>query len=564
LGYSQRVPAPSPPALHPQLPSHSSSTGTSFYIQQRTALFAGVAALCSAAGIVAEVLSDVAEGQFQARMYLYFAVANLSLVGLWFFARGRPRPLRVIRGAELAAVAISMLAAGSALRVAAPGLVAAVSEYCQTRGGFAGVDPGLLRLVLEKAGMLTALLAATQILALRSALVPSSLRHSLAMVTVVGLPLTVSSGVGWPAMLPAEFTLVPREHAFLFIFGTVWWLFTSAVCAVIARIVHRLEVEVEAARRLGQYELGEKLGEGGMGIVYRARHALMKRPVAIKLLPPEQAGQDAVARFEREVQLSSQLSHPNTVVIHDYGRTPEGIFYYAMELIEGATLEQVIAATGPMPSGRVVHVLRGVAGSLAEAHERGLVHRDIKPANILLGPRGGEPDVVKVLDFGLVRSVRKAAELTNAGVLMGTPLYMSPEAIKSPERVDGRGDLYALGAVAYFLLSGRHVFEAETAIEICAKHLHDAPAPLGGRVPDLDVELERLVLACLAKELAARPGTARELLERLELCPSRADWTRARAQAWWREHRSLLRTDGQAMDTAPTGLAETSVSPPAG
>jgi serine/threonine protein kinase len=419
---------------------------------------------------------------------------------------------------------------------------------------------------MEKAGMLTALLAATQFLALRSALVPSSLRHSSALVTVVGLPLTVSSGVGRPAMLLAEFTLVPREHAFLFIFGTVWWLLTSAVCAVIARIVHRLEVEVEAARRLGQYELGEKLGEGGMGIVYRARHALMKRPVAIKLLPPEQADQDAVVGFEREVQLSSQLGHPNTVVIHDcdYGHSPEGVFYCAMELIEGATLEQVIAATGPMPSGRVVHVLRGVAGALAEAHERGLVHRDIKPADILLGPRGGEPDVVKVLDFGLVRSVRKAAELTNAGVLMGTPLYMSPEAIKSPERLDGRGDLYPLGAVAYYLLSGRHVFEAETAIEICAKHLHDAPAPLAGRVSDLDVEMERLVLACLAKEPAARPGTARALLERLELCPSRADWTRARAQAWWREQRSLLRTDSQIMDTAPTGLAETSVSPPAG
>ena len=549
-----------PPALHPKLPSGSTSTGVSFYIQQRTALFARVAALCSAAGIVAETLSDLAEGHFQGQMYLFFVVANLSLVGLWLFCRGRARPLRVIRGAELVVVATSTLAAGSAIRVAEPGLIASVSEYCIVHGGFAGLDRGLLRLVTEQAGMLTALLAATQILALRSALVPSSLRHSLAMVTVVGLPLTISSGLGRPAMWPAGFTLVPREHSFLFIFGTVWWLFTSAVCAVIARIVHRLEVEVEAARRLGQYELGEKLGEGGMGVVYRARHALMKRPVAIKLLPPEQAGQDAIARFEREVQLSSQLSHPNTVVIHDYGHTPEGIFYYAMELIEGATLEQVIHATGPMPSCRVVHVLHGVAGALAEAHERGLVHRDIKPANILLGPRGGEPDVVKVLDFGLVRSVRAAAELTNAGVLMGTPLYMSPEAIKSPERVDGRGDLYALGAVAYYLLSGRHVFEAETAIEICAKHLHDPPAPLAGRVPDLDGELAKLVLACLAKEPAGRPGTARELLERLEQCPSRAGWTRARAATWWQEHRSLVRTDSQTMATAPTGLAETSVS----
>jgi eukaryotic-like serine/threonine-protein kinase len=523
-------------------------------------LFARVAAICSSAGIAVEAISDVAKGQFRAQSYLFFAIANLALVGLWLFSRGRARPLSVIRGAELCAVAVSMLATGSAIRLAAPGLVAAVSEYCQNHGGFSGVDPGLLRLLIEKAGMLTALLAATQILALRSALVPSSARHSLAMVTVVGLLLTVSSGVGRPAMLPADFPLVPREHAFLLIFGTIWWCLTSTVCAVIARIVHRLEVEVEAARRLGQYELGEKLGEGGMGVVYRARHALMKRPVAVKLLPPEQAGQEAIARFEREVQLSSQLSHPNTVVIHDYGHTPEGVFYYAMELIEGATLERVIQETGPMPSCRVVHVLRGVAGALAEAHEHGLVHRDIKPANILLGPRGGEPDVVKVLDFGLVRSVRVVAELTNAGALMGTPLYMSPEAIRSPERVDGRCDLYALGAVAYYLLAGRHVFQAEGAIEICAKHLHDVPEPLDGRVPDLDPELERLVLDCLAKDPAARPATARELLERLERCPSRAEWTRARAQAWWQEHRSLVRSDSHVMATAPTGLAETDSS----
>jgi serine/threonine-protein kinase len=532
----------------------------SIYIQQRTSLFARVAASCSAAGITVQVLSDLAKGHLHGEAYVLFAISNLALVGLWLFSRGKARPLHVIRGAELVAISISMLASGSAIRLTMPGLVTAVSEYCHNHALFSAGDPGLVRLVTELAGMLTALLLATQTLAIRAALVPSSLGHSLALVTVVGLPLTITSGLGWPAMFPADFHLVPREHAFLFIFGTIWWLFTSAVCSVIARIVHRLEAEVEVARRLGQYELGDKIGEGGMGVVYRARHALMKRPVAIKLLPPEQAGQEAIARFEREVQHASQLSHPNTVVIHDYGHTPAGVFYYAMELIEGATLEQIVHATGPMPSGRVVHVLRGVAGSLAEAHEQGLVHRDIKPANILLGPRGGEPDVVKVLDFGLVRSLRTQAELTNAGALMGTPLYMSPEAIKSPDKVDARGDLYALGAVAYYLLAGRNVFEAGSAIEICAKHLHDPPEPLLGRVPDLDPELERLVLACLAKEPEERPPSARALLDCLEQCPSRAAWTRARAQAWWHEQPSLLRGGAKAMATAPTGLAETRAS----
>ena len=504
-----------------------------------------------------QAVSDLPRGHFLAQTYLLFATANLAMVGLWLFGRGKARPLRVVRVVELLAVAISMLAACFAIRLANPGLVTGVAEYCRKHGLISGGDPDLLRLVLELSGMLTALLAATQILALRAALVPSSLRHSLALVTVVGLPLTISSGLGWPAMLPGEFTLVPREHSFLIVFGTVWWLFTSAACAVIARVVHRLEEEVVVARRLGQYELGEKLGEGGMGVVYRARHALMKRPVAIKLLPPALAGQDAIVRFEREVQLTSQLSHPNTVVIHDYGRTPDGIFYYAMELIEGASLEQIIHATGPMPSGRVIHIMRGVAGALAEAHEHGLVHRDIKPANILLGPRGGEPDVVKVLDFGLVRSVNAQAEVTNAGVLMGTPLTMSPEAIRSPERVDARSDLYALGAVAYYLLSGHHVFEAESVLEICAMHLHDVPPPLAVKVPGLDADLERLVLSCLAKEPAWRPGSARELLDRLEQCPSRAEWTRAQAQAWWQERSALLRSTAKSMATAPAGLAET-------
>jgi len=557
LCYSDAVSALRLPAPIPELPVHSSSTGTSQYIQKRTALFARVAAYCSTTGIAVQAVSDLSKGHLLAQAYVFFAIANLGMVGLWLFTRGKPRPLRMVRGVELVAVSVSTLAAGSALRLAHPGLVTGIAEYCRHHDLASGGDRQLLRLLLELSGMLTALLTATQILALRAALVPSSSRHSLALVTGVGLPLTICSGLGWPAILPAEFSLGPREHSFIFSFGTIWWLFTSAVCAVIARVVHRLEVEVAVARRLGQYELGDKLGEGGMGVVYRARHALMKRPVAIKLLPPGQAGEEAILRFEREVQLTSQLSHPNTVVIYDYGHTPEGVFYYAMELIEGATLEQVIHATGPMPSGRVIHVMRGVAGALAEAHECGLVHRDIKPANILLGPRGGEPDVVKVLDFGLVRLVSAQTEVTNAGVLMGTPLTMAPEAIRSPERVDARSDLYALGAVAYFLLAGRHVFEAESAIEICAKQLHDEPAPLSGRVPHLDAELERLVLACLAKDPARRPASARALLERLEQCPSRDEWTLARAHAWWEERRSLLRSTAKTMPTAPAEVAET-------
>ena len=327
-------------------------------------------------------------------------------------------------------------------------------------------DPGLFRVLFEYAGLLLSLLVATQILTVRAALVPSSLKYSLVLAAVVGIPICVCTGLGWPSAVPAGVPFAQGDRGFLVSFGINWWLFTSAVCGVIARVVHRLQSEVQVAKRLGQYELGERIGQGGMGVVYRARHAMMKRPVAIKLLPPEAAGQDAIVRFEREVQLTSQLSHPNTVVIHDYGRTHEGVFYYVMELIEGATLEHVSIASGPMPSGRVVHILEMVAGALGEAHEHGLVHRDVKPANILLGPRGGEPDVAKVLDFGLVRAVRTPSDVTNANMMMGTPLFMSPEAIRSPDRVEARSDLYSLGAVAYYLLSGHPVFEGEATVDV--------------------------------------------------------------------------------------------------
>jgi serine/threonine-protein kinase len=341
-------------------------------------------------------------------------------------------------------------------------------------------------------------------------------------------------------MLPPSFALARDDRGFLFVFGLNWWLFTGAACGVMARVVHRLQSEVKVAQRLGQYELGEKVGQGGMGIVYRARHALMKRPVAIKLLPPEAAGQNAIRRFEREVQLTSQLSHPNTVVIHDYGRTHEGVFYYVMEFVEGANLDQVSLASGPMPSGRVVHILEMVAGALGEAHEHGLVHRDIKPANILLGPRGGEPDVVKVLDFGLVRAIRAEVDVTDANIMVGTPLFMSPEAMRAPDQVDGRSDLYSLGAVAYYLLSGCHVFDGKTALEICARHMQDTPRPLIALAPGIDVELEKIVLKCLAKEPANRFSSARELCRALSLCPSRRDWTADEARAWWAIHQRLL------------------------
>jgi hypothetical protein len=534
----------SPKAIAPELDIHSSSTGTSSYIQQRTALFAGVALACSFTGMLVRGIADLAKGhleQVQGTVYLCFSVTNLVLLALWLFARGKRRRLSVIRFAELVAVPVGLVAASFAFRLSTPGLLGSAISFGRAHPEFAAsADPGLIRVLFELFGLLLSLLVGTQILAVRAALVPSTLKHSLILAAVVGLPICFFTGAGWPPMLPANFAIADTDRGFLFTFGLNWWLFTGAACGVIARVVHRLQSEAQVAKRLGQYELDKKIGQGGMGVVYRARHAMMKRPVAIKLLPAEAAGQDAIVRFEREVQLTSQLTHPNTVVIHDYGRTHEGVFYYVMELIEGATLEQVSIASGPMPSGRVVQILKMVTGALAEAHDHGLVHRDIKPANILLGPRGGEPEVAKVLDFGLVRTVRADSRLTNADVMMGTPLFMSPEAMKNPDKVDARSDLYSLGAVAYYLLAGHPVFEGDSAIYICTQHMHATPKPLSEIVPGVDRELEKLVLGCLAKDPAERPASARVLRDALSRCPSAAEWTADLARQWWAVHDRLI------------------------
>ncbi len=276
-----------------------------------------------------------------------------------------------------------------------------------------------------------------------------------------------------------------------------------------------------------------------MGVVYRARHAMLRRPTAVKLLPPDRAGEASLARFEREVQLTASLTHPNTVTVFDYGRTSDGVFYYAMELLDGASLESVVAVAGPLPPERVTHILYHVASALSEAHQVGLIHRDIKPANIILCRQGGVDDVPKVVDFGLVKDLERGANvaLTQGDEIAGTPLYLSPEAITAPDAMDARADLYSLGAVGYFALTGTHVFDGKTTVEVCTKHLHDAPEPpsrrIGRRLPE---DLESLLLDCLAKQPGSRPTSAGELCRRLEACASFGQWTPEKASAWWREH----------------------------
>jgi serine/threonine protein kinase len=305
---------------------------------------------------------------------------------------------------------------------------------------------------------------------------------------------------------------------------------------VVARAHRRAQQAVIQARQLGQYRLLEKIGEGAMGVVYKGQHAMLRRPTAIKMLAVDRVNEAAAERFEREVQITCSLNSPYTVAIYDYGRTPEGVFYYAMEYLDGIDLQALVDRDGPQPEGRVVSILRQVCASLYEAHSLGLVHRDIKPANVMLNRRGGEPDVVKVLDFGLVKAARSAGDgRTSGGELTGTPLYMSPEAIHTPDSVDACSDLYAVGAVGYFLLTGQAMFSARTLSELCQQHLTAIPEPPSARLGrPISAELEHAILACLEKNRAKRPQTARDLAAML--ARAAGAWTSEDAEAWWSRH----------------------------
>ena len=318
----------------------------------------------------------------------------------------------------------------------------------------------------------------------------------------------------------------------------IWWLVQVVVCTLTTRVIYGLQQRVREARQLGQYVLEQKLGEGGMGVVYRASHALLRRPTAVKLLSSEHVGENAMQRFSREVRLTARLTHPNTVTIYDYGRTPDGIFYYAMELLDGIDLEKLVARWGPMPPARVRHVLIQIGEALAEAHAIGLIHRDVKPANIMLCCLVGRYDVAKLLDFGLVRDLeRPDASRSEQHSLTGTPLYMAPEAIMAPNGGEPRSDLYALGAVGYFLLVGAPVFEGKTVVEVCGHHLHSEPRPPSERsAHPVPAGLEELLLRCLAKDPVQRFETADAFVTELRALSDVGAWTRPEADAWWSSH----------------------------
>jgi hypothetical protein len=479
------------------------------FLQGRLSGLGRVWALLAVAFLLAEnVALSVLSGRWTApgkdlgsRLVLLTAAAATAQ---WWLCRGAPRT-----SAQL-----------SALDAATTTVLAAINS-CLVFAVFPGELPG--------SSHARALLPVVLGLVLRSIVVPSSPRRTL----LLGL---VASALAVAASASAHFGRgggsAEAVHA---VFTALACLGAVAVSTVASRSIFGLREQVREASQLGQYTLLEKIGEGGMGAVYRASHAMLRRPTAVKLLPAGQAGADRLQRFEREVQMTSRLTHPNTVAIFDYGRTPDGVFYYAMEYLEGLNLEDLTRVDGPQSAGRVVHVLRQVASSLAEAHEIGLIHRDVKPANVILVPmRGGAPDVAKVVDFGLVKELDQDTDLSRDDQIAGTPLYLAPEAITSPGRVGARSDLYSLGCVGYYLLTGHPVFEGRNMVEVCGHHLHTRPvhpaARLGRPVPE---GLAALLLSCLEKEPSRRPSYAGELLEALDGLADVPPWTNEQARVWW-------------------------------
>ncbi|HUS31635.1 MAG TPA: serine/threonine-protein kinase, partial [Kofleriaceae bacterium] len=338
----------------------------------------------------------------------------------------------------------------------------------------------------------------------RALIVPSTGRRT-AIVTSIGyIPMSLgaiflSKWAEWPPGKEVPWV------AFLIGYGQIVGV-AILLSAAGSQLIYGLRRKVSAAQQLGKYTIVKKIGAGGMGVVYLAHHLLLRRPTAVKVLQPDRVGAENLERFEREVQHMSQLTHPNTVAVYDYGHSSDGVFYYAMEYLGGGIdLQNLVAKHGKQPAERVRQILMQTCGALQEAHDRGIIHRDIKPANIILCERGELPDVVKVVDFGLVKELTADTGQSQA-MIMGTPGYVAPEVVTDPDAIGPSVDLYALGAVAYYLLTGRRVFDGKTVLDVCLQHVTKEPTPpsqiAATHVPRV---LEALIMQCLAKTPAQRP-----------------------------------------------------------
>lgn len=496
------------------------TTDSREFLQQRVAAFGRAVAVILLLSLVGRVGLGIGFGYLQAEAahpsFWAHAISWIPVGVVWLVCRSGPlstRTIQVVEGIGLVSTSICLVVMGAYLPAAAG--AATTTAY-----------------------------SLSFVLVARAIFVPSTARHTAWLGLAIGIPLVVAvyfnfltvdldvwNSHGFFRKIEKK-NVLARSQAIQIGFA---WALTTLLAAWATRVIYGLRKDVRDAKKLGQYFIEKKLGEGGMGTVYRAQHGLLKRPTAIKLLGPDRNAPEDIDRFRREVQITARLKHPNTVTIYDYGQTDGGTFYYAMELLDGVTLLDMVEACGRLPQSRVVHILRQSAMALHEAHQLGLVHRDVKPNNIMMTQQGGVHDVTKVLDFGLVKSVSSDTNTTKTWTeaIIGTPRFMSPEQILDPPSVDARSDLYALGAVGYYLLAGSFVFEGNNAIEICAQHLSAVPKPPSVVAScALDGELERIIMQCLEKKRDDRPASGAELAERLAALPIER-WTQQAAAQWW-------------------------------
>jgi eukaryotic-like serine/threonine-protein kinase len=445
-------------------------------------------------------------------------LSSSLMVALWAMARARPWSLRTL--GILDGLSVLLPGVGLALMAAQP------DEKQLMAGMFA--------------------LAVTMMA--RAVLIPSTAIRTFWLSAMASVPLLLVSFIfhqpaAMPGLSPALLKAIISVNAFL------WLALATSLSTVMSRTIYGLRQQVKEAADIGQYTLEEKIGSGGMGEVWRARHRMLIRPAAVKLVKAQQLGSTSdrdselrLRRFEREARATAGLKSPHTVQLYDFGVTDDGTLYYVMELLDGMDLDTLVDRFGPVPAERAIHLLMQVCASLDDAHQNGLVHRDIKPANIVVSRMGTDWDFVKVLDFGLVKlgSERQSDEslrLTAEGNLSGTPAFIAPEVVLGTQPTDHRVDIYSLGCVAYWLVTGKLVFEGPGAVKVIADHVHTPPVPPSSRTelpipPDLDA----LILECLEKDPGKRPRSASVLQSKLQAIPIASPWTSDRAEHWWSLH----------------------------
>jgi serine/threonine protein kinase len=449
---------------------------------------------------------------------LHFLAAMVMAV-LWAVASARPWSLRTL----------GLLDGGSLL--------------------LAGITLAAMAAQPDPMQLLSGLFALTVTMMARAVLIPSTAFRTFCLSWLAATPLLVVSVVfPQPAIMPG-FTLA---HDFLKVLTSVnallWLVIGTTLSTVTSRTIYGLRQQVLAASEIGQYTLEEKIGSGGMGEVWRARHRLLIRPAAVKLVTaralgagPERDPELRLRRFEREARATAGLTSPHTVQLYDFGVTDDGTLYYVMELLDGMDLDTLVERTGPVPAERAIHLLIQVCASLDDAHQNGLVHRDIKPANLIVSRIGSAWDFVKVLDFGLVKLERaeqseQSLRLTADNNVSGTPAFIAPESVLGIE-TDHRVDIYSLGCVAYWLVTGKLVFEGPGKVKVMSDHVHLAPSPASSRTEaPIPPELDALILECLEKDPEKRPQSAALLQTRLQSIVVPTPWTRERAEQWWSRH----------------------------